>query len=243
VTVHGRNPQKLEAVTKELSKEFPALNFRIAVADATLIGQESKEQIERLVKDLEDVKLTVLVNNIGGPPSTMVPRYKPFDETTTSDNDDLVALNVSFPAQLTAALLPSLLKHQPSLILTLGSMAEYGNPWLSMYGGAKAFNMAWSRGLAREMKAEGRDIEVLGILTGEVTNCSHNKRPANWKMPDARTYARAVVDKVGCGEIVVNGYWTQGILKALVDRLPENIVTPMLIDVMQKQKVEYEKSR
>ena len=240
--IHGRNPQKLEGVRQELSKEFPALNFRIAVADATLMGRESKEQIERLVEDLEDVNLKVLVNNIGGAPSTGR-RYKPFDETSASENEGVLALNVSFPCQLTAAVLPSLIKHQPSLILTVGSMAEYGNPWLSMYGGSKAFNMAWSRGLAREMKAEGRDIEVLGILTGEVTDCSHNKRPANWKMPDARTYARAVVDKVGCGELVVNGYWTQGILKAVVDRLPENIVTPMLIGAMQEQKAEYEKSR
>lgn len=206
--VHGRNPKKLEAVTNDLSKEFPALNFRTAVADATLLGQESKKQIEQLAKELEDVNLKVLVNNIGGPPSTMVPRFKPLDKTTPSENDDMLAMNVGFPTQLTTTLLPMLVKHQPSLIMTLGSMADYGNPWLSMYSGSKAFLMSWCRALAREMKLEGRDIEVLGLLTGQVTDCAHNKRPATLVMPDARSYARAVVNKVGCGQMVVNGYWT-----------------------------------
>jgi 17beta-estradiol 17-dehydrogenase / very-long-chain 3-oxoacyl-CoA reductase len=243
VVIHGRNPKKLEALTSELSKDFPALKFQFVVADVTLMGPESKKQIEQIVKDLEDVNLTVLVNNVGGPPSSMVPRYKPLDQTTTSENDDMLAMNVGFPTQLTTALLPSLIKHQPSLIMTLGSMADYGNPWISMYSGSKAFLMSWCRALAREMQLEGRDIEVLGILTGEVTDCAHNKRPATLIMPDARTYARAVIDKVGCGKMVVNGYWVQGILKALVDRLPAPIVTSMLIDAMRRQKRQHEKAQ
>ena len=243
VVVHGRNLRKLETLTSELSKEFSALKFRSVVADVTLIGQESKKQIEQIVNDLEDVNLTVLVNNVGGTPSSIVPRFKPLDQTTFSENDDTLAMNVGFPTQLTTALLPSLIKHQPSLIITLGSMADYGNPWISIYSGSKAFLLSWCRALAREMKLEGRDIEVLGILTGEVTDCAHNKRPATLRMPDAKSYARAVVDKVGCGEMVVNGYWFQGIMKALVDRLPASVVTTALINAMRQQKREYEKAQ
>jgi short-subunit dehydrogenase len=238
VIVHGRNPAKLQAVRDELSKEFPALKFRVAVANAFLGGEESKQSINQFVKGLEDVNLKILVNNVGGLPTTIGPRYKSFEETSFWENDMMLAMNVDFPTQLTCALLPLLVKHQPSLIITLGSLAEYGNPWLSMYSGSKAFLMSWCRALARELKAEGKDVEVLGILTGEVTDCSHNKKPATLVMPDARTYARATVDKVGCGQVVVNGHFFQGFLKAVVDRLPDFIVSSFLTTAMRRMKEE-----
>ncbi|KAG0648515.1 3-ketoacyl-reductase [Hyphodiscus hymeniophilus] len=241
VVLHGRNRSKLNSSMQDLSTEFPALKFRTVVADAVSTGSSSATQISDIVRELSDIKLKILINNVGGPPSSMVPRYKSFDLTTTKDNDEMLAMNVGFSTQLTAALLPALLKNQPSLVLTMGSMAVYGSPWLSMYSGSKAFLMAWGRGLAREMKAEGRDVEVLGIVTGEVTGCSHNSRPATLIMPDSKVYAKAVLDRVGCGQAVVNGYWSQGILRGIVDLLPEFILTPMFIGAMEKQRAEYAK--
>ena len=142
VVVHGRNPQKLVTVRKNLSKDFPALKFRVAVADAMVLGSEARIQIEKIARDLRGVKQKVLINNVGGAPIFTVPRFKSFDQTTSQDNDDMLALNVGFPVQLTAALMPALVENQPSLIITLGSMADYGSPcssilWSSRNGSMK----------------------------------------------------------------------------------------------------------
>ena len=103
--------------------------------------------------------------------------------------------------------------------------------------------MSWSKGLAREMKAENREVEVLVIPTGEVTGVSHNQKPANPMMPDAATYAKAVVDRVGCGHAEVNGYWIQGIAKAALGLLPEGVVGAIVTKIMRERKDKHEKSQ
>lgn len=40
-------------------------------------------------------------------------------------------------------------------------------------------------------------------------------------MPHAKDYARSVLNRVGCGQIMVNGWWVQGLLKGLVDTMPD----------------------
>ena len=74
-----------------------------------------------------------------------------------------------------------------------------------------------------------------------VTDCAHNKNPATLIMPDAKTYAKAVLDRVGCGHAVVNGYWSQGVLRSVSNWLPEGVWTKALIDSMERVKGEYEK--
>ena len=169
--LHGRNPSKLSSIQSGLRKEFPAVEFRIAVADATLLGLDAQARVSAIVHELKGLKLKILINNVGGVPTTVLPRYKTFDETSTKDNDDMLSMNVGFPTQLTAALLPKLLENQPSLIMAFGSMADAGMPYISPYSGCKAFLMAWVRGLRREMLVKGRDVEILGILTGEGESC------------------------------------------------------------------------
>lgn len=86
------------------------------------------------------------------------------------------------------------------------------------------------------MKAEGRDIEVLGILIGIVTSVSHRKIPVSLFTPDARAMASASLDRVGCGRPVVVGYWPHALQKALVDLMPDFIFTPIVIRLAREEK-------
>jgi len=243
VLLHGRNPAKLEAVVADLRKQFPERTFRTLIANAMAEESEMKREIEGLVEEVKDLNLTVLINNVGGMPSSVKTRFASFDKSTWSDTADNIALNAIFPAQLTRALLPRLIVNQPSLIMALGSMADYGQPYLAIYGGTKAFIMAWCRGLARELAVEKLDIEVLGIVTAEVTAVSHNFRKANIIMPSSWTYAKHVFDRVGCGRVVINGYWSHGILRSVLDRLPDSVVGFILMGGMKVQKEEDAKRR
>lgn len=63
VIVHGRNESKLVKVVTELQKEHPGRMFRYVVADA---AHFTTADIERIVAVVADIKLTVLINNVGG---------------------------------------------------------------------------------------------------------------------------------------------------------------------------------
>jgi len=243
VILHGRNPAKLEAVISELHKEFPARAFRTFIADAMAEEQEMKADIERFAEEVKGLNLTVLLNNVGGMPSSVVSRFSSFDQQMWSDTADTIALNLSFPTHLTRALLPRLITNQPSLVMAVGSMADYGQPYHAVYGGSKAFLMTWCRGLARELAAEKKDIEVLGIVTAEVADCSHNFRKANIVMPSSWTYAKHVFDRVGCGRVVLNGYWSHALIRSVLDRLPDSVVGFILMEGMKVQQAQNEKHR
>lgn len=66
--------------------------------------------------------------------------------------------------------------------------------------------MSLSTVVAREMRIEGHDVEVMGVRVGAVTDVSHTSTAASFSMPQARTMAKAALSRVGCGRSNVIGY-------------------------------------
>ncbi|KAL4892350.1 hypothetical protein BDV59DRAFT_180528 [Aspergillus ambiguus] len=235
IILHGRNPTKLENVRQALAAEFPQASFRIVVADVCESESQVLRRIDAIVEELRDLHLTVLVNNVGGAPPRMEPLYKPLEAYLPRDIDGMISMNLRFTAHLTRALLPLLIGQNPSLIINIGSMADVGLPWLSMYSGAKAFVMAWSTALGREMKVERKNVEVLGIRLMTVTDTSFRKEIPTIMQPDARTFAEACLQKVGCGRLVVTGYWAHDVMLSIVSLLPEKMVLKISSDSIKKE--------
>ena len=235
VILHGRNAIKLEGVKAQLVKDHPSLSFRIVIADSADASPEMLKQVNNIVESLKDTNLTVLINNVGGPPPKMEPLYKTFDENLPSDIDGMMAINNRFATQLTSAILPQLLSHQPSLIMNVGSAADIGMPRVSIYSGAKCFVKGWTLALAREMKAENRDVEVICVNLIMVTSVSFRKDPSTFFLPTARTFASACLDRVGCGELYLMGYWTHAMMRFFIDLLPEFLFSSMLADAVRKE--------
>jgi 17beta-estradiol 17-dehydrogenase / very-long-chain 3-oxoacyl-CoA reductase len=235
IIIHGRNPTKLEDRRKALSLEYPRSEIRVIVADVCDNGQ-ILSRIDSIVQELRELHLTVLVNNVGGPPPGMEPLYKPLEASTAKDIEGMIDMNIRFTAHLTRCVIPLLTRNQqPGLIVNTGSMAEIGLPWLSMYSGAKAFISTWSTSLARELKADKKDLEVLTIVPVTVTDVSFRKEPPSLAQPDIRTFARASLQKVGCGRNVVTGYWVHGLMATIVDSLPESVRLNMLADSVRAE--------
>lgn len=226
VVLHGRNPTKLEKVKGRLQLEYPNVSFRIAVVDAS---STSHKQIGKLVASLQDLHLTVLVNNVGG-----VAKTSPLELLAAEEIDSTINLNARFPTQFTRALLPKLTQSRaPSLIMTIGSLADFMVPYTVTYGGSKAFNMAWSSSLALEMKAEGKNVEVLAIPVGKVTEVGHSKDPITFFTPGARTVARAALQRVGCGKAIVVGYVGHAMQKFVLDILPASLFAGVVVPRMK----------
>jgi 17beta-estradiol 17-dehydrogenase / very-long-chain 3-oxoacyl-CoA reductase len=222
LVLHGRNATKLHHVRTELHDEFPHLNFRVIIADASKSGPEASKHIDEIVDSLRDLHVTILINNVGSGNHRDGKAYAEIQDTPAGDIDHLINLNSRFPAQFTRAVVPLLLSHGgPALILTMGSMSEFGMPQLSIYGASKGFDIVFSRALRREMMLAGRkNVEVLGIMTGSVTGVSHNKSPSTLLMPDSASFAKNALERVGCGEDVVAATFAQGIVWNMIGAMP-----------------------
>jgi 17beta-estradiol 17-dehydrogenase / very-long-chain 3-oxoacyl-CoA reductase len=212
------------------------VQFKVVVADSSLTGPEMLADIERIVDSLKGVHLTVLVNNVGGPPPGMSPLYTTFGESKVKDIDATIALNIRFTALLTNKILPLWkVTSSPRLILNVGSIAEIGAPLAATYGGTKAWITSWTKGMRREMKGEGRDVEVLAVLPLLVTGVSFRKKEAGVMLPDIRMFARSCLRLVGCGRAVVLGWWVHAIEVWLFDLVPEGILDWVLWDMVKKE--------
>lgn len=237
VVIHGRNPTKLAGVQDELVRAFPARSFRTIVADASAIactnchalvaspakstrshdpGKESRTKtplvdFDAIAASLADLNLTVLINNAGGNP--YLPVYQYLQDVSAAKLTANLNLNGLFPLVLQSKLLPQLLANSPSLVINVGSMSDFGMPLLAAYCPAKALVNKASEVLARElaMQRRSRDVEVMAVRVGEVCGTTNNKSAPSLWQPSADTMARAMLARVGCGRVIVEGYFWHAI--------------------------------
>lgn len=229
VIVHGRNPSKLEQRMSQLNREFPNRAFRTLIADSS---DASHQQMESVIAAVKGLRITVLVNNVGGGSSN-----KPLEDYTYAEVDRLVNVNACFPVQLTRTMIPILSNIDgPAMIMNIGSLADSFVPYAVPYGASKAFNMAMSSSLDVEQRAEGTDIEVIGISVGKVTDVGHSNDPVTFFTPGARTMARAALARLGCRKSVVVGYFGHAVQKFIFDLLPASARDNMVIPVMRGYK-------
>ncbi|KAL8814203.1 MAG: hypothetical protein Q9223_006555 [Gallowayella weberi] len=240
ILLHGRNHTKLSTVRDILASEFPKVQFRTVIADAS--SPDYTTEIQRVVEAVQNLHLTILINNVGGAAAIVPPvGIKALEETTPSEIHGLINLNLSFPTQLTRSLLPLFAKITgPKLILNIGSLAALGSPYAAVYGAAKAFNHSWSKGLQAELQAERRGFKVLCIIVGTVTDVSHRKEAVSLFTPSSRTMAKALLQKVGCGRVEVVGYWRHAVQLFLSGWMPDEWLAPLKVRIMLQLKAAQE---
>lgn len=240
VILHGRNEDKLNRVKEELMARWPDRLVRIIVIDAHHVSNDIA--IEGLAMALKEVYITVLINNIGGA-GPVHPAWKELHKRTGKEVDALIDVNLRFSTHITRALLPILLRNTPSLVLNVGSLSgDIPTPYATVYSGAKAYNMAWSRSLKAEMVAQGKDVEVLGILVG-VTQSGHEKRKTSFFVPSSRRLACSALDKVGSGRAIVTAFPPHALEKAFVDLLPPWVLERRMIPIAKQEKANEDKQR
>ena len=216
IVLHGRDPDKLQAVKTEIKTNYPECKVICLLHDASKNSQMNIEKIEHL-------PIKILVNNAGIGP------INEFAKFSSSEIDETITLNMAFPSQLTRRLLPHLSKQ--SLILNISSYAGlFPPPYLAVYAGTKAYNNAFSISLARELE----NTEVISLITGSV-NTGSNTKPVTFMRPGATTYARHVLAIVGCGRKSIMPYWPHAIQTFLISLLPEKMIDNATKKAMQKE--------
>ena len=238
VVIHGRNAAKLEGVKAELKERYPKVEIRVAVLD---VHPVSEKALDEMVASLSDLYITVLVNNVGGS-GPIKPVFRQFPELAMDEADTLFGINAAFPTRLTAKMLPALKTRQPSLVINVGSFTgRMPSPYLSVYAGTKAYIESWSQSLGVEMKAEALDVEILGLIVGEVQASWRRDVPTNFMRCSSRKLAYDALNKVGCGQRIVTPYIGHAIGGVGLDYMPEWLADKILSGVAKTMKAEDEK--
>lgn len=239
VLLHGRNPQKLEKVKKELLEEWPKRKVDIVVADASKYDS-TFETVVKKVRSLPG-KLTILVNNVGG--QITFPRYQPLDEVKREDIDTTINVNARFPTHLTAAMIPLLRENSPSLIINCGSAGGVmGTPYLATYASCKAYIHTFSLSLKYEMMGDdaSNNVEVMGFVIGN-TQTTGNPHDMPFFTLKARNCAASCLDRVGKGGgAVVWSHWRHALQYNMMGFMPKKFLDTEILKELKKR-VEAEK--
>ncbi|KDN41234.1 NAD(P)-binding protein [Tilletiaria anomala UBC 951] len=191
VIIQGRNRSKLEVVKKEILSR-PAskgVDVKLLVTEATIWPNEPLTQGLTALMNDSSVRLTIVVNNLGIN-SVSYPR---FETETREDVASIIIANSMFPAEVTRLTLGKLKQHQPSLLVTITSMAWTNPPpYLSPYCGTKGFDVSFSRSLYNEMWAEKQKVDVVCMAPGQVVSGMHEGEPGIM-VPTSEAWVRAAI--------------------------------------------------
>ena len=216
VILHGRNGQKLDKVSAALKKEYPGVQTRTFVADAS--GDVSFEPLLETVKGLH---LTVLVNNVGG----TGPLPKPImylHEQSADDIQRTININAGFATKITSVLIPTLMENEPSLLLFTGSIASLGIPQLSVYAGSKNYLLGHAEALQSEFISLGKDVTVHQVHVARVHSAGNPTKPS-LTVPTSRGMARATLGRVGSSSVTITPFIPHAISKFIMTSVPTRI--------------------
>ena len=238
VILHGRNHAKLEQRARELEAEFPACKTGIVVLD--VVGVTSA--VDGVVEEVQTIirahggQLSVLINNVGGETKP----YTNLDEYTFEEAQATIDKNAGFMLHITRVLLPLLMEAERGLVLNVSSMSSAGLPYISVYSATKGFVDTFTLALEAECVSEGRNVDVMGLRVGQVKTSGFDIE-SNLFVPTGRGLASAGLNRVGCGRVIVWGYfwhWVQGVSFDVLPRSMLMKVATQKLRALKKQDAE-----
>jgi len=129
---------------------------------------------------------------------------------------------------------------RPILVINIGSVTDEGFPMVSFYSAGKAATHALHKALALEAALDYDDneveIEIISHRVGHATGVSHSGAPPTLFQPHARTIARAVLARTGCGRKSVVPYWPHALQQAFLGYIPSWMRDRVVVTAMREQR-------
>jgi uncharacterized protein len=150
----ARNRSRLAALAQRLKNET---GRSVETVAADLNDKTDLARIETTLRT--DASITLLVNNAG------VGAAAPLLNSDVEKMDEMIRLNVGALTRLTYAAVPGLVARGGGTIVNISSIAAISPETLNgVYGGSKAFVLAFSQSLQHELAQQG--IRVQAVLPG-----------------------------------------------------------------------------
>ena len=150
----ARNQEKLAQLAKRIGADT---GRAVEVLAADLNDKRDIVRVEEKLK--HDVGITLLVNNAG------VGSHKPLLDSDVDAMEDMISLNVTALTRLTYAVAPAFVARGSGTIINIASIVGIAPEILNgVYGGTKAFVLAFSHSLQHELADKG--VRIQAVLPG-----------------------------------------------------------------------------
>lgn len=147
----ARNAERLEEQAEKLVERY---GVAVRYVSADLTDPVELRSVEDLLRS--DASITTLVNNAGfGGAGTLA-------ESSVDKMEEMISINVTAPMRLTYAIVPRLVAAGRGAIVNISSIVAIGPEILNgVYGGTKAFVLAFSQSLKKELADTGVSVQVV----------------------------------------------------------------------------------
>lgn len=150
----ARSEDKLKALAGRIEK---ATGRQVRVLAADLNAKDGLAAVEAVLKS--DKSITGLVNNAGFGSAT------PLLQASVEKMEEMIGLNVTALTRLTYAAVPGLVERGGGTIINIASIVAVAPELLNgVYGGSKAYVLAFSQSLHHELA--DKNIRVQAVLPG-----------------------------------------------------------------------------
>jgi uncharacterized protein len=150
----ARSRGKLDKLATRLTNETKR---SVEVLPADLNDKGDLARVEETLKN--DASITLLVNNAG------IGTFAPLLNSDVNKMDEMISLNVSALTRLTYAVVPGFVARGTGTIVNISSIVAISPETLNgVYGGSKAYVLAFSHSLQHELASKG--IRVQAVLPG-----------------------------------------------------------------------------
>ena len=147
----ARNRERLEALARKLTDET---GRSVEIVAADLGDKADLARIEALLKS--DASITLLVNNAG------IGATAPLLSANVDTMETMITLNVTALTRLAYAAAPGFVARGGGAIINIASVVAIGPEVLNgVYGGSKAFVLAFSQSLHHELADKGVRVHVV----------------------------------------------------------------------------------
>jgi len=182
-----------------------------------------KSTYERIQKELKQIDVGILVNNVG----VSYEHCEYFHLVDEQTINNLIKINIEATTIMTKLVIPSLLEKKKGAIINISSLSGVAPaPLLSAYGASKAYVDSFSRNLAVEYRSYG--IFVQSVTPTFVVSKMSGFRRASLIIPTAKAFARSALRTVGY-DTSVAGYWVHDLIRAIASIAPEFILGPKVL--------------
>ncbi len=160
-----------------------------------------RDSIDTLMDKIGDLDIGILVNNAG---FGLAGNYM---DLNVQKQVKMVQLNCAVPVELTHAILPQMLKKGKGALITVSSLTAFlVNPYFSVYGATKAFDLLFAEALSYELRDMNIDSLILcpGITGTEFLKKS-NIRPEFMPVMTPEKVVKKAIQSLGHKLVVIPG--------------------------------------
>lgn len=151
----ARDAAKLKSVKGELIDVSPGKSIEVKLLVIDLSKPNTAQKVYEFAQK-EQMLVDELINNAG------FGDYSLLSESKLATQLEMITLNISTLTALTHLFLPFMIKNNSGKILNLASIAAFlPGPYMSVYYASKHFVLAFSEGLAEELRGTGVSVTTL----------------------------------------------------------------------------------